>query len=92
MLCNITQNAMGQTTGGGVPISHDAFQHYPECHGVDTGGVPSQVQLGCTQLGGPLPGRYPARGYPAGGVPYQGVPCWEVPLARTGVLCWGVPR
>ena len=27
----------------GVPISHNALQHYLECHGV---GVPSQVQLG----------------------------------------------
>ena len=25
MLCNITQNAMGQTPGGGVPISHNAL-------------------------------------------------------------------
>ena len=35
MLCNITQNAMGQTLGG-VPISHNALQHFPECHGADT--------------------------------------------------------
>ena len=24
--------------GGGVPISHNALQHYPECHGTDTWG------------------------------------------------------
>ena len=28
--------------GGGVPISHNALQHYPECHGA-AGGVPCQV-------------------------------------------------
>ena len=39
---------------GGVPISHNALQHYPECHGAARG-VPSQVQ----------PGGYPAGGYPA---------------------------
>ena len=42
--------------GGGVPISHNALQHFPECHGADTGG------------GGTLPG--PAGGvggFPAGG-------------------------
>ena len=36
------------TGGGGLPISHNALQHCPECHGADTGGggVPGQVQLG----------------------------------------------
>ena len=61
MLCNITQNAMGQ---GGVPISHNALQHYPECHGT-AGGVPCQVQPG----GGTLPGGVPCQG---GGVPCPG--------------------
>ena len=28
------------TGGGGVPMSHNALQHFPECHGADTGGVP----------------------------------------------------
>ena len=37
MLCNISQNSMGQTPGG-VPISHNALQHFPECHGADNGG------------------------------------------------------
>ena len=55
------------TPGGGVPISHNALQHFPECHGaaggvpcqVQPGGVPCQVQLGggCTLRGGiPWPG------------------------------------
>ena len=26
---------------GGVPISHNALQHFPECHGADTGGYPA---------------------------------------------------
>ena len=70
MLCNITQNAMGQTPRG-VPISYNALQHYPEFHGADTWGVPCQVQPG----GVPCqvqPGGYPARGYPAGGYPARG--------------------
>ena len=49
--------------GGGVPISHNALQHFPECHGADTGGVPCQVQSGG------VPCR--ERGYLA----CQGVPC-----------------
>ena len=63
MLCNITQNSMGQTPGG-VPISHNALQHYPEFHGADTWGVPCR--------GVPCQGVYPARGYPAWGVPCLG--------------------
>ena len=52
--------------GGGVPISHNALQHYPECHGA-AGGVPCQVQLGGYPGGGdpggvPWQGGYPARG------------------------------
>ena len=27
--------------GGGVPISHNALQHFPECHGADQGGYPA---------------------------------------------------
>ena len=48
--------------GGGVPISHNALQHFPECHGADTGeGVPCQVQPGGggTLPGGTLPDRVP---------------------------------
>ena len=80
MLCNITQNAMGQTPGRGVPISHNSLQHYPEFHEADT-------------QGGTLPGL--AGGYPAGGYPARdggtllGVPCWGVPCR--GVPCWGLP-
>ena len=80
------------STGGGVPISHNALQHFPECHGAGTGGVPCQVQLGggypargVPCQGGTLPGGYPAGGYPAGGVP-----CWGGTLAG-GTLPGGVP-
>ena len=66
---------------GGVPISHNALQHFPECHGAATGGgypggVPWQGQY---------PGGYPARGYPVGGIllggnllggTLPGVPSW----------------
>ena len=54
--------------GGAVPISHNALQHFPECHGA-VGGVPCQVQLGGGTLPGPAGGRYPGRG---GGYPGQG--------------------
>ena len=62
---------MGQTPGGGVPISHNALQHYPEFHGTDTGGggLPCQVQVGGE---GTLLGGYPAGG---GGTLLGGVPC-----------------
>ena len=44
---------------GGVPISHNALQHFPECHGAaGGGGYPARSSRG----GGTLPG-------PAGGVP-----------------------
>ena len=70
MLWNITQNAMGKTPGG-VPISHNALQHYPECHGADTGGGSTwpDPARGVPSQGGILPGGrgYPARGYPVGG-------------------------
>ena len=80
---------------GGVPISHNALQHFPECNGADT----CQVQLGGRYPawwgtlpggvtcwgGGTLPGGgYPPRGVPYWGVPRQGVPCQrEVPLQGT---------
>ena len=80
---------------GGVPVSHNALQHFPECHGA-AGGVPCQVQLGGypgqggTLAGGvPWPGGYPgwrgtlARGVPwPGGYPGQG---------EGGTLAGGVP-
>ena len=37
--------------GGGVPISHNALQHYPECHGAAGGGVPCQVHRVATCQG-----------------------------------------
>ena len=81
------------STGGGVPVSHNALQHFPECHGA-AGGVPCQVQPG----GVPCPGGYPARssrggtlaggGYLgrgstlAGGYPAGGYPGWGGYLGR----------
>ena len=74
MLCNITQNAMGQTSGG-IPISHNALQHYPGFHGADNweGTLPGPAGVGwgggtlpgCG--GGTLPGGYPAQGVPSPG-------------------------
>ena len=70
MLCNISQNAMGQTLGGGgypypimlCNISQNAMGQTPR-------GVPCQVQPGGrgTLPGGTLQGGYPAGGYLAGG-------------------------
>ena len=58
---------------GGVPISQNALQHYPEFHGADTWGrYPARSSQGGTLLGDTLPGGYPARGYPAGGINCQG--------------------
>ena len=85
MLCNITHNAMGQTPGG-LPISHNALQHYPECHGADTGGYPARSGQGYpsgeggTQVGSPQPpppgqdGGYPAGGDTQVGHPPAGYP------------------
>ena len=52
---------------GGVPVSHNALQHFPECHGA-AGGVPCQVQPGG---GVPWPGGVPCQVQP-GGYPAQG--------------------
>ena len=62
--------------GGGVPISHNALQHCPECHGADTGGVPISHNAlqhypeghGADTGGGTLPGQ-DGGGYPPGRVP-----------------------
>ena len=88
-------NVFSLSTPGGVPISHNALQHYPECHGADTWGVPISHNAlqhypefhGADTWGGTRPGL--ARGGTLPGVPCQGVPCWGYP-AR-GVPCWGVP-
>ena len=52
------------TSGGGVPVSHNALQHFPECHGAARG-VPCQVQLG---------GGVPCQVQPGGGTLAGGVP------------------
>ena len=81
--------------GGGVPISHNALQHYPECHGAAGGGT-----LPGPAGGGTLPG--PAGGYPGwggtlagrvswpGGTPPGGYPGWGGSLPG-GTLAGGVP-
>ena len=58
--------------GGGVPISHNALQHFPECHEAAGGGGPGQVP----PRGGGSGVRVPPLGgsgvrYPPGGVPGQ---------------------
>ena len=66
---------------GGVPISHNALQHFPECHGAaGQGGYPARSSWGGYPGGGvPWPGGYPGwGGYPgrgdtlAGGIPWPG--------------------
>ena len=90
----------GRHLGGGVPISHNALQDYPEFHGADTWGYPARSSRGGTLQGrGTLPGGYPAqgvpcwgvpaRGYPAGGTLPRGVFCQGYPAQ--GVPCWGYP-
>ena len=49
-----------------MPVSHNALQHFPECHGAAGGGG---------TLPGPAGGGYPARSSWGGGVPCRGVPC-----------------
>ena len=52
--------------GGGVPISHNALQHFPECHGAVGGGGPGTPPP-------PPPGGGYLIGYPPGG---SGYPPW----------------
>ena len=61
---------------GGVPISHNALQHFPEYHGAAGGGTLPGPARGGTLAGGvPCPGGTLAwggtlaGGYPAGEVP-----------------------
>ena len=93
MLCNITQNAMGQTARGGT------------LPGQARGTLPGGTLLGGTQVGYPQPGQ--DRGTLLGGtqVGYPpassgwGVPCWgrggypgRLPPSQVrmgGVPCWG---
>ena len=65
MLCNITQNAMGQPSGGGGGILPGPAR-----------GVPCQ---GDTLPGGYPAGGYPARGVPCWGVPCWGYPARGYP-------------
>ena len=54
-----------------LPISHNALQHFPECHGAVGGGYPARSSQG----GYPGRGGYPGQGgYPAAGVPWSGTP------------------
>ena len=55
------------STGGGVPISHNALQHFPECH--EAAGGTRTPPWGGTRVRYP-PGGYPVR-YPLGGYPGQ---------------------
>ena len=85
MLCNITQNAMGQTPGGEYPARSSWGWRVP-CQ-VRTGGTllgagrvpPSQVSMGGTQVG--YPGRVPLAGYPPSQVRMEGTqvgyPPWQ---------------
>ena len=70
-------NVFSLSTPRGVPISHNALQHYPEFHGADTwgGGTWPDPSRGGILPGGTLPGGYPAGGYPAQGGTLLGVPC-----------------
>ena len=73
MLCNITQNAMGQL-GWGYPARSSWGGWYPAQGVPCQGGYPARgvTLLGGYPAGGTLPGGYPARGYPVRGVPCQG--------------------
>ena len=68
---------------GGIPISHNALQHFPECHGADTGGTLPGTASGGGTLPGPARGSTLPGGYPAGGLPWSGTP---TPPVRSG---WG---
>ena len=58
----------------GVPISHNALQHFPECHGADIwgGGYPARSSQEGYPAGGTLPGgTLLGWGYPTLGTPSQ---------------------
>ena len=83
MLCNISQNDMGQLGGYPARSSWGGTLPGPAGGGTLAGGVP-------------WPGGYPgqggtlARGYPARGTLAGEVPCWGVPC-QWGTLLGGVP-
>ena len=62
--------------GGGVPISHNALQHFPECHEAAGGGVPRSGYPpgGYQGPGTPPGGGVPRSGYPPGGYWGPGTP------------------
>ena len=63
--------------GGGVPISHNALQHFPECHGAHTWGrgYPARsTRWGVPGRGGTQLGYPPARSGWGGGTQPRGVP------------------
>ena len=87
MLCNISQNAMGQPGGGGTLPGPAGGGGYPARS--SRGGDPGR---GGTLAGGvPWLGAYPGRGGTlAGGVPWPGgYPGWGGTLAGEGVPCRG---
>ena len=70
---------------GGVPISHNALQHYPECHGADTWrGYPYAIML--CNISQNSTGQTP-RGVPSQVQLMEGYPA----RSGWGVPCWGVP-
>ena len=88
MFCNITQNSMGQTPGGGVPcpvqLGAVPCQGGLPCRGVPFRGVPFQGVKGYPAWGVPCPGR----GTLPGGYPGK-VPPSQV--RRGGTLPGGYP-
>ena len=77
MLCNITQNAMGQTPGG-YPYPIMLCNITQNSMGQTPGGYPARSSQGGyparSSQGGYPAGEYPAWGYPARGYPAGGVP------------------
>ena len=78
---------------GGVPISHNALQHFPECHEAAAGGGYPDPPRGGTRSGTPPGGvtrvRYPPRGLPGSGTPPGGYPVRYPPGGLPGS---GTPR
>ena len=69
---------------GGVPISHKALQHFPECHGADTGGtLPDPAGGGYLGKVPPPPARSGQGGTLPEGVPRQGTPPSQVRMGGT---------
>ena len=81
MLCNISQNAMGQTRGG-YPYPIMLYNITQNSMGQTPRGYPAR-----SGWVGTLPGGYPAKGGTQVGYPLAGYP----PGARMGVPCWRYP-